>query len=156
MDYLPVLEKGLTDGKVFLNISVDAGTEEMHAKIKQVRTYKRVWNNIKKYASFQKNPNQVKIKYNIVPDVNDLENEIKLWLKLSKDAGIKNVCAEIESSYFEQNRNNIPDKIYKLFYFAKKEAEKSGLKFTLYDRASHMMSENPKHKDFWKNYLNNC
>ena len=154
IDYLPILEQGLSAGRVHLVVSVDAGTEETHAKVKQVRTYKKVWANLEKYAKFQSYPNQVKSKFIIVPGINDSEYELQLWLEKSKKVGVNNVYVEIESCYFEENRNNIPDKIYKLFEFSKKKAQQLELKFNLYERASHMMSESSQYKDFYKGCYN--
>lgn len=155
MDFIPILKKSLRNGNARIVISVDAGSEEMHAKVKNVRTFKKVWKNISKYAKVQKRLNQVKIKYIVIPGVNDNKNEIILWLDNVLKSGVKSVCMEIESAFFETNREFIQEEIYQIFIFGKEEAEKRNLKFTLYDRASHMMSEHPEYSEKFSGLLNN-
>ena len=62
---------------------------------------------------------------------------------------------EIESAFFETNREFIQEEIYQIFIFGKEEAEKRNLKFTLYDRASHMMIEHPEYSEKFSGFLNN-
>lgn len=138
--YSKAVEKGLKNGCVDLIVSVDAGTKEMHKKIKQVNSYDRVWRNLKKYASCQKDPYAVKSKYIVIPGTNDIKEEIDIWLKKSKENGINCVFHEIESKWFYARRDNVPEDIIALFDYAKEKAESMGLKYVLYERAEHMMT----------------
>ena len=137
--YSKAVERGLKDGCVDLIVSVDSGSKEMHRKIKQVDSYDKVWNNLKRYASHQKDANAVKSKFILIPGENDLKQEIDLWLEKSKASGINCVLHEIESKWFYARRECVPDKIIDLFRYAKNKAEKLGLKYELYERAEHMM-----------------
>lgn len=137
--YSKAVERGLKDGCVDLIVSVDSGSKEMHRKIKQVDSYDKVWNNLKRYASHQKDANAVKSKFILIPGENDLKQEIDLWLEKSKANGINCVLHEIESKWFYARRECVPDEIIDLFRYAKNKAEKLGLKYELYERAEHMM-----------------
>ena len=47
------IAKGLKLGAISLVISTDAGCKETYEKIKEVKTYNKVWENIRKYAKAQ-------------------------------------------------------------------------------------------------------
>ncbi len=138
--YSKAIEKGLKNGCVDLIVSVDAGSKSLHRTIKGVDSYNRVWNNLKKYAQNQKDPNAVKAKYILIPGVNDSKEEIDLWLKNAKNNGINCVLHEIESKWFYARRENVPDEIIDYFDYAKEKAMSLGLRYELYERAEHMMS----------------
>ena len=143
--YSKAIERGLKEGSVSLIVSVDAGSKSMHKKVKQVNSYDKVWKNLKNYAKYQKNPEQVKSKYIVIPDVNDSRFEIDLWLYKAKENGINFVYQEIESSYFYARRSDMPDYIFSLFDYTRRKARELGLKYELYERAQHMMKyENEK------------
>lgn len=137
--YSRTIEKGLKNGCVDLIVSVDSGSKQMHEKIKQVKSYDKVWKNLKRYASHQKDPFAVKTKYILIPELNDNKEEIDLWLEKSKENGINCVIQEIESKWFYARRDDVPDYIIEYFSYAKEKAEKLGLKYELYERAEHMM-----------------
>ncbi|HIS88162.1 TPA: radical SAM protein [Candidatus Avigastranaerophilus faecigallinarum] len=137
--YSRAIEKGLKNGRVDLIVSIDAGSKEMHEKVKQVKSYDKVWKNLKRYASNQRNPLAVKVKYIVIPGLNDDKKEIELWLKKAKENGINCVLQEIESKWFYARRDNVPDEIIDFFNYTKEKAENLGLKYELYERAEHMM-----------------
>lgn len=141
MDYSKVIEDGLRQGKVDLIVSVDAGTEEMHVRIKEVKTFDRVWNNLTQYAKIQNNKGLVKVKYIVIPGVNDTKEEINIWLDKCVECGIGYVIQEIESQWFYANRENIPQYIYDLFAYTRQLANDKGLVYGEYERAAHMLSE---------------
>lgn len=137
--YSNAVERGLKNGCVDLIVSVDAGSKEMHKRIKQVNSYDKVWNNLKKYAASQKDPYAVKAKYIVIPGVNDKTSEIDLWLEKAKENGVNCVFHEIESKWFYARRENVPDEIINLFKYTEDKANSMGLKYVLYERAEHMM-----------------
>ena len=138
--YSRAIEKGLKNGFVDLIVSVDSGSKEMHEKVKQVKSHDKVWKNLKRYASYQKDPFAVKVKFILIPGLNDSHAEIDLWLEKAKKAGVNCVLHEIESKWFYARRENVPDEIISYFDYAKSKAEQMGLKYELYERAEHMMS----------------
>lgn len=137
--YSRAIEKGLKNARVDLIVSIDAGSKEMHEKVKQVKSYDKVWKNLKRYASNQRNPLAVKVKYIVIPGLNDDKKEIELWLKKAKENGINCVLQEIESKWFYARRDNVPNEIIDFFNYTKEKAENLGLKYELYERAEHMM-----------------
>ena len=141
IDYSPTIENGLKMGKVDLIVSVDSGTEEMHARIKEVKTYDRVWDNLTNYAKVQQNSELVKVKYIVIPGVNDTKEEINAWLEKCKACNIGYVIQEIESQWFYSRRENVPKYIYDLFDYTKAKAAEMGLKYGEYERAAHMLAE---------------
>ncbi len=138
--YSRAIEKGLKLGVVDLIVSVDSGSKELHKKIKQVNSYDKVWKNLKRYATHQKDSYAVKSKYIVIPGINNNREEIDIWLQKSKENGINCVLQEIESEWFYKRRENVPDEIFDLFNYTKEKAKLTGLKYVLYERAEHMMS----------------
>ena len=141
IDYSNVIEDGLRRGKVDLIVSVDSGTEEMHARIKEVKTYDRVWDNLRRYAAIQQNRELVKVKYIVIPGVNDTHEEINAWLDRCVEFEIGYVLQEIESQWFYSRRDRIPQYIYDLFDYTKQAAMDRGLVYGEYERAAHMLAE---------------
>lgn len=146
-EYSKVIESGLKRGKVDLIVSVDSGTEEMHARIKEVKTYDKVWGNLAAYAKIQQNPELVKAKYIVIPGVNDFKKEINAWLDKCVECHIGSVIQEIESQWFYSRRERIPQYIYDLFDYTKQRAKEMGLIYGEYERAAHMLAERVDCKD---------
>lgn len=133
--YSKAIEKGLKAGKIHITISTDSGKKETFEKIKRVKCYDKVWNNIKKYASIQKYGHQVKTKYIICPKMNDNYDEIESWLQKNLETGIKTITADIESEWYAKNDENIPIEIYNLLNYMIEQSEKYNLNFEPRDRA---------------------
>ncbi len=150
--YERIIEKRLKKGNGCIVISVDAGSKKVHEKIKQVKSYDKVWSNIKNYAKHQKLSHLVNIKYIIVPGINDNEEEINLWLAKCKEAGVHNVVLGIDANYFEPNRNNIFPHIFDLFHKAREHAEQIGLRFYIANRATTMLTKGKYADSFWEKY----
>ena len=139
--YSPAIEKGLRAHCLELVISVDAGTRETYEKIKLVKTYDTVCENLGKYAAAQGDQRHYLCsKFIIVPDYNDNENEIELWLKKSRELGIKQVAIDIDIHWVQKNMNNLQKerRIYDLIVFASHIADRENLKLRYDERASIM------------------
>jgi pyruvate-formate lyase-activating enzyme len=114
-------------------VSVDAGTRDVHRKIKRVESFDSVWNNLELYAEAQIEPfKNVKSKYVIVPGINDTQKEIALWLAKSHSIGLKNVVLNLDYNWLQKNIKDIPSSLYNLILYAQKEAEKLGMFCELY------------------------
>lgn len=140
IEYSPAIERGLENGCIELIVSVDSGSKIMHEKIKQVNSYDKVWENLKKYVQHQKGKSVVKTKYILIPNQNDLKSEIDLWLEKSKEIGVHTVIQEIESEWFYSKKYDVPSYVIKLFDYTREKALSIGLKFELYERAEHMFA----------------
>lgn len=110
--YSKMIEKGISKGIVKILVSIDAGTKEVHKKVKQVDCFEKVWKHVKKYLSKQpKGKTLVRVKYIIVPDKNDDKEELNLWLLKAKSLGINSVALNIDHNWISKNINNVPEKL---------------------------------------------
>ena len=147
--HLRIIDKLLKNGLVEIRISVDSAREETYKKIKCTNYYHQVWQNIKSYAKKQACEYSLRLKYIIIPGLNDNEEEILLWLKKTKEYGVKSVILDIESSYCSKFRDHIPEHILKLFEFTQKKASELGLYYMVFDHASQVLS---LHNSFQSEY----
>ena len=87
------ITKALEKGETKLKVSVDAGYKKTWEKIKRVKGFDNVWNNLKKYIKAEKkNPNaHVTIKYIIIPGINDNLKEVKEFIKRALKIGCKSM-----------------------------------------------------------------
>lgn len=134
--YSPAIEKGIAEGKLRILVSLDAGTKEIHKKIKSVDSFDKTIENLRRYAMAQnEHKSNVATKYIIVPDINDNQDEIKAWLYLNKDLGIKVLSLDIDIFWHHKNKDNIPQSIYDLVLYAEETARSLDFDLQLYDRA---------------------
>ena len=139
--YSPAVSKGLSEGKLQLTVSVDAGCRETYEKLKLVKTYDKVMENLEKYAASQdERRDNVCSKFIIVPGVNDSEREIEQWIENAADIGVKHVSIDIDLRWVQQNYDNLKKKyrIYELIVFTKKIADRENLILRYDERASIM------------------
>ena len=142
--------KGLKKGVVRILVSIDAGSKDVHRKVKQVDSYDKVWNNLKEYAKHQpKNADYVKAKYIIVPGLNDTEEEINIWLNKCKDINIKSVVLNLDFRWIMSNVDKDLMSVYNLMQYTLKTASALGMNCELYGQifqvkceVEHSRSEN--------------
>ena len=141
--YSEVLEKGIIENKIQLVISQDSGYQQTYKNIKNTDNYSLVWNNIKKYASFQGDNKNVFSKYVIIPKLNDDRKEIDEWLNKSKSAGIKTVIVDVEHDYYHENKNNIKSVIslLALTEYIKNKAKILDINVQFYNAARYLYSK---------------
>ena len=131
--YSKAIEKGIKEGYVSLCVSIDAGSKQTHEKVKGVKSFDTVWKHIKKYAKV-KNPlmkNRIELKYIIIPDVNDTEEEIELWINRAIKAGVNNLVINADNNIFikqhnEEEKQRMLNRVVELSdFFVKKVREKN-------------------------------
>lgn len=125
LNYSKSIEYALKSTNAVLKISIDSGTKATFEKIKRVKAYNRVWNNIKKYieSSDNNNESRVELKYIVIPEVNDNIEEIDAFLEKCRKTGCLDIILDIEHEYVKENKNNIEAKkhLSKIFnYFFEK------------------------------------
>jgi len=135
------IAKHLENNKGMLILSIDSGKKETHKKIKQVNSYEKVWKNIKKYEMYCKKKSNLLLKYIILPEINDSEEEITLFLEKIKETNCKYAIFDIDIYYLNQNRDNIPEYIVKLFHFALNKTKELDLNFILYNNAAIVFNQ---------------
>ncbi len=138
--YSQAIERGLSEGKLTLVVSVDSGCPETYKNIKRVNHFDKVWENLAKYAAAQTdNKYKAKTKYIIYPGFNDNKEELDKWFDLTVKAGIKSIVLDVEGGWYITNKYNVPDEMYDLLEYAGKRADELGMKFVeYYDRANDM------------------
>lgn len=134
--------KGLKKGVVRTLVSIDAGSREIHRKVKQVDSYDKVWNNLKEYAKHQpKDADYVKAKYIIVPGLNDSEDEINMWLHKCKDINIKSVVLNLDFRWIMDNVDKDLMPIYNLMQYTLNTAHELGMNCELYGQIFQVKCE---------------
>ena len=126
--YSPAIEKALKEDAATMVISLDAGSREMHKKVKGVASYDLVWENIKKYTSVmpQNHKKEMNLKYILIPNVNDNKKELEIWIKLSKQANADCVSVDLDYRYLAKQIDDkkVWKKLVSLYEFAYKKAAK--------------------------------
>ena len=141
------IERGLGMKYVNIMISVDSGSPEMYKWIKGVDAYDRVWENIRKYHESQNDPNYVKTKYIIIPTINDNKEEIIKFFVQNQKIGIGCVAFDIEMTWYDENKDNIPESLYELVDFTVEEAKRRNLMYEPVDRVVRLIQEIKKRKE---------
>ena len=133
------IREGLKKGAVTVVISPDAAYRETYKTVKRVDRFNKVWDNIKHYRKNLKPEMQelVKVKYIIIPGVNDTFEEINEFLKKIKEIDIKSVIIDIEYSYANTNLNNVSQHVYMLMDYIENYCNSNSICFDLYDSAKY-------------------
>ena len=141
--YSEAISYGLRMKTVSIDISVDSGSAELFRWIKGKDLYYEVWDNIEKYVKAQYSPELVRVKYIIIPEINDDKEEIIKFLDEAVYRKVKNVAFDIEMNWFDENKDCIPESIKDLVKFTKEEAERFKTVMTSYlDRCIMAKSSN--------------
>ena len=140
--------KGLKKGVVRVLVSIDAGSKEVHEKVKQVKSYDSVWKNLKEYAKNQpEGADNVKAKYIIVPGLNDSETEISLWLEKCKEINIKSVVLNLDFNWIMKNVDGDLMPLYNLMKFTQHRAWELGINCELYGQIFQVKCEVEKSRE---------
>ncbi|MBE7704882.1 MAG: radical SAM protein [Cyanobacteria bacterium SIG29] len=109
LNYSKEIECALKTSDSVLKISVDSGTKETYEKIKRIKAYDRVWNNIKRYVSAieEYDKGRVDLKYILIPGVNDNEEEIDAFLEKCTQVNCKSIVLDVEHRWLSQNKSNL-------------------------------------------------
>lgn len=117
------IEKLLKEKNVTMGISIDSGTKEVFEKIKRVKAFDRVIENIKSYTEARKNnPNtNIFLKYILCPGYNDSLKEVKKFFALAQECKVNSVNLSIDRYWQSANCNMpVPNHIKEIVrYFAK-------------------------------------
>lgn len=139
--YSKSIEKGLQMGAISLVISPDSGTKETFEKIKRVPCFDTVWGNIQKYSLVQQNDNLLKVKYIIIPGINDNKEEINNWFDLVIKNKIKAISVSVEQHWYFVNTPNFPKDIYEKINYIQDKAKELDLNIEIYVEALSLMKK---------------
>ncbi len=147
--YEPVISDLLKTGKGNIVISVDCGSKETYKKIKRVDKYKEVKENIKRYIEEAgENSKKIRIKYIIMPRVNDNKKEIDDWFNFCKETGVRTISRAVNHSDSKMNTKNkmIEFSVINSYNYIGEKAKKLGLNIDM----------EPWADDIVKNKVYNC
>ncbi len=124
MFYSEEIGKALRKGNTAILISPDSGTKETYERIKRVKYYDKVWNNIEKYIkdSQQSNTSKVSLKYIILEGINDTIEEFQAFLKKCNELNCKHIeiSAEINWLFDDGGRKTLlPKSVENLLLYIK-------------------------------------
>lgn len=130
--YSPVIEQAIKLNSTSLVISVDAGSREIHKKVKGVSSYDLVWENIEKYQKVMTEVNNknnemrhwIELKYILIENLNDSKKEIDKWLHLAKKANVKVLSMNVRDQ-FDQDINYDKKFLKKFIFLSKYAASKA-------------------------------
>ncbi len=134
--FSPAIENAIRKGVLNVVISIDSGCDKTYKKVKNVNAYKKVLENMKKYAEANKHGyGLMTSKYIIIPNVNDNRKEIDMWIDSVIKAGGKWLALDIEDVWYKTNRSVISSYYLDLVNYVIDKANSLGMKVELYDRA---------------------
>lgn len=134
--YSPAIAKAIEKGVLNVVISIDSGCDKTYKKVKRVNAYKKVIENMKKYA--QANTmgyGLMTSKYIIIPNVNDNRKEIDMWIDSVRKVGGRWLALDIEDVWYKINRADISSYYLDLVNYVIEKARVLNMKIELYDRA---------------------
>ena len=92
------MAKTLADNKESnLGVALDSGTKEIYEKIKRVKTFDLVVNNLKTYDEAGA---RIFLKYILIPGVNDNINDINIFIEIAKMVHTENITLSQNMSGF--------------------------------------------------------
>ncbi|MGM9994178.1 MAG: radical SAM protein [Candidatus Avigastranaerophilus sp.] len=143
IDYKKSIAKALNKDKLLFTVSLDCSDREMYKKIKRRDAFDRVIRNLKKYIKAQGEiKHNVRVKYIILPGVNDSIEQVEKWITLCYDIGVKQIILDLETNYYLTNKNNIPDNIYEIIKYTEKKAKDLGIMVNYYSHILQIRHEN--------------
>ena len=133
------IREGLKKGAVTVVISPDAAFKDTYKTVKRVDKFNKVWDNIKHYRKNLKPEMQelVKVKYIIIPGVNDSFEEITEFINRIKQIDIKSVIVDIEYTYANKHINNVSQHVYMLMDYIENFCNQNNINYDLYDSAKY-------------------
>lgn len=135
--YSDAIETGIKENLLTVVISPDSAIKETYERIKRVKAFDIVWENLRKYAAAQKTANNVKAKYIIIPGINDSIQEIDTFLNKIQEINIKHVIWDIESRFCVENSYEVPN-VAMLLDYAVYQSKKRNIQYEFYDSAIYV------------------
>ncbi len=131
------IRDGLKQGAVTVVISPDSVFPETYKTVKRVDKSNKVWDNIKHYRKNLQGDlsYNVKVKYIIIPGVNDTFEEITAFLNKLKELDIKSAIVDVEYTYANRNAGCISPHVYILMDYIQNFCKENEMTYDLYDSA---------------------
>lgn len=132
--YSETVQEALKNNLGTVVISIDSSSRKTYKTIKRTDSFDKVCENIKKYAVATKtNPDNIVVKYIIVPGYNDNTKEIKNFFKLMKSLNVSTVALDMEVRYaMKYDNKDVSPHIYLLVDYFENQATKYGMNLLKY------------------------
>ncbi len=118
--YSEVIADAMKKSRANIVVSVDSGTKETYEKIKRVKTFDKVWENMAKYSRVGVqddfcNKGYVILKYIIIPKVNDSLEEFNAFAKKAQECGCKWIRIAVEYKWWNENSDKqMPENLFEM------------------------------------------
>ncbi len=131
------IRNGIKKGVVSVVISPDSASPITYRKIKRVDKSEAVWKNIIHYRRGlnDEKAKLVRVKYIIIPGINDNFEEVTEFLNKIKKLNIKSVIVDFEYAYANNNAGKIFPHIFILNDYIEHFCKENEIEYHLYDSA---------------------
>lgn len=143
------LFRAMNEGTTYIIVSLDCGSKKTYERIKRVNAFDKVIDTLTKYAATDKTKEAIRLKYIIIPTVNDNISEFKKFLKVAKKLGVKNLIIDIDARYSRITNYKIDDYYINLA----KKMNKLALKQNFITEFYSFFFQNTNEKEEKKNNL---
>lgn len=128
---------------ISMTTALDAGCRETYKKIKRVDKFNDSIKNLRNYMKNNPEANIV-VKYILVENLNDNEEEIAKFINLMSDIGVRTVEFAVDHKwtlFTDLDKVTFPKHYGELYLIFKRLAEEKGLKFQIWPKAEHIIKE---------------
>lgn len=140
--YSPSIKQALRNNQITLTISIDAGTKEMHKKIKRVDSFDKVWSNIKEYSKAQQEAGtkeKICLKYILIPDLNIDKKEIDIFYERVSKAKVDHVALSLDMFWWEKHKHEDNSHLIDIANYFIKKSEEYDFKLHIYPWARWLL-----------------
>lgn len=142
--YQPIIAEMMKKGKASITTSLDCGTREMYKKIKNVDKFNVMINNLKKYKKECGDNAKLNVKYIVIPECNDNEKEVSLFLDLMEKLEIPSINFEIDYRFINSNSKGIveiPPHFYDLLNLFEKHSQKNNVELDICEQIKTILKD---------------
>ncbi len=151
--YSQLLFEAMDKATTYIIVSLDSGSKNLYKKIKRVDAFNQVIQNLKKYAATEKSRDAIRLKYIIIPTVNDNIFEFKKFLNIAKNIGVQNIIIDIDARYSRFANYSIDDYYIYLAQVMNEIALKMNFKTEFYSFLCQCKKDTNEHKFSFTEYL---
>ncbi len=142
--YCASIEEAFIQNKLTMLLSLDSGTSETYKKIKNVDSFNKVVDNLRRYTNASEYAKQyITLKYILVDDINDNIDELTAFFNIVSELGIKNVRLDVDfQKYSLSNNIKVSSHYSELFEFFNAKAKELSLNVVTYEQVEAILNKN--------------
>ena len=141
--YQPIIKKLLDNNMVDYTTSLDCASRDLFYKLKRVDKFEDSVQNLRKYAK-SKYSNGITVKYIVIEHLNDKKEEVKKFVDLMSDIGIKNIEFMIDNKYIlftDLDKNPLPAHYGELYLYFKTLCEEKNINLRLWEKTEFILNK---------------